>query len=172
MFILLVFFLPETYAPVLLRKRANALSKKTGKVYKSRGDAEQGPTTFSHVAKQSLGRPWVLLIKEPIVLSLSLYMAVIYGTLYGLFGAFPIVYQQVRGWSPGIGALPFLGVMIGMLCSVAYNILDNKRYVKLHDKHGGFAPPETRIPPTLVGAVAIPIGLICKFETSQFPCPY
>jgi hypothetical protein len=27
-----------------------------------------------------------------------------------LFGAFPIVYQQGRGWSPGIGGLAFLGV--------------------------------------------------------------
>ena len=82
------------------------------------------------------------------------------GTLYGLFGAFPIVYQQTRGWTPGIGGLPFLGVMVGMILAIMYNIWDNKRYVKVHDKHDGFAPPESRMPPTLVGTVAIPIGLI------------
>jgi hypothetical protein len=30
-------------------------------------------------------------------------------TLYLLFAAFPIVYQQQRGWSPGVGNLAFIG---------------------------------------------------------------
>lgn len=90
---------PETYPPVLLRSRAKKLSQMTGKVYKSQGDADQGPTTFGHVFKTSLSRPWVLLFKEPIVLLLSIYMAIIYGTLYMLFSAFPIVYQEERGVS-------------------------------------------------------------------------
>jgi len=34
--------IPETYSPVLLRKRAAKLSKMTGKVYKSRADIVQG----------------------------------------------------------------------------------------------------------------------------------
>lgn len=93
------FFVPETYPPVLLRARAKKLSQMTGKVYKSQADAEQGPTTFAHVFKTSLSRPWVLLFKEPIVLLLSIYMAIIYGTLYMMFAAFPIVYQEERGVS-------------------------------------------------------------------------
>lgn len=92
--IALTFLLPETYAPVLLRKRAEKLSKMTGKVYKSRGDVEQGPTTLGHAVKTALTRPWILLFREPIVFLLSIYMAIVYGTLYMLFAAFPIVYQQ------------------------------------------------------------------------------
>jgi hypothetical protein len=154
------FLLPETYPPVILRKRAAELSKRTGKVYKSQGDVDQGPTTFGHVFKTSLSRPWVLLFKEPIVFLLSIYMAIIYGTLYMMFGAFPIVYQQNRGWSPGVGGLAFLGVAVGMLCAVAYSVWDNKRYGKLSDQHNGFAPPESRLPPTMLGGIAVPIGLI------------
>jgi MFS family permease len=153
------FFLPETYAPVILRKRAAELSKRTGKVYKSRGDVDQGPTTFGKVFKTSLSRPWILLFQEPIVFLISIYMAIIYGTLYMLFGAFPIVYQQNRGWSPGIGGLSFLGVAVGMIIAVAYSIWDNKRYARLSDEHKGFAPPEARLPPTMIGGVAVPIGL-------------
>ncbi|KAB8338767.1 hypothetical protein FH972_021712 [Carpinus fangiana] len=151
--------IPETYAPVLLRKRANALSKLTGKVYKSRVDAEQGKVSIGHAFKTSLSRPWVLLFREPIVLLLSIYMAIIYGTLYMMFGAFPIVYQQGRGWSPGIGGLAFIGVMVGMLIGVAYALFDNKRYVKAVKDNDGFAPPEARLPPGMVGGLAIPIGL-------------
>jgi len=73
--------IPETYPPVLLRRRAAKLSQTTGKVYRSRGDVEQGPTTFGHVFKASLSRPWLLLFREPIVFLLSIYMAIIYGTL-------------------------------------------------------------------------------------------
>jgi multidrug resistance protein len=83
--------IPETYPPVIQRARAKQLSKMTGKVYRSRGDVDQGAQTFAHVFKTSLSRPWVLLFKEPIVLLLSIYMAIIYGTLYMLFSAFPIV---------------------------------------------------------------------------------
>ncbi|OQO05106.1 hypothetical protein B0A48_08126 [Cryoendolithus antarcticus] len=151
--------LPETYSPVLLRKRAAELSKRTGKVYKSQGDVDQGPTTFGHVFGTSLSRPWVLLFEEPIVMLLSIYMAIIYGTLYMLFGAFPIVYQQDRGWSPGIGGLAFLGVAVGMVLAVAYSIWDNKRYSKLSDQYKGFAPPESRLPPTMLGGIMLPIGL-------------
>ncbi|PNS19847.1 hypothetical protein CAC42_7814 [Sphaceloma murrayae] len=152
-------FIPETYPPVLLRKRAAALSKKTSKFYKSEQDAKQGVVKFAHVFGTALSRPWLLLFKEPIVLLLTIYMAIIYGVLYMLFSAFPIVYQQQRGWSQGIGGLAFLGVAVGMLLAVSYNIWDNKRFVKINHAHNGFAPPEARLPPAIIGAVSIVIGL-------------
>ena len=161
-------FIPETYPPVLQRARAAKLSKMTGKVYRSQADIDQGPTTFGHVFKTSLLRPWVLLFKEPIVLLLSIYMAIVYGTLYMLFGAFPIVYQQVRGWSPGIGGLAFLGVAVGMIFAVAYSVWDNKRYAKISDEYSGFAPPEARLPPTMLAAAALPIGLFW-FAWTNYP---
>src|SRR5690349_23824873 len=93
---------PETYAPVLLRHRAAKLSKITGKVYVSRMDQERGRPTLFESLKTALSRPWILLFKEPIVFLLSIYMAIIYGTLYMLFAAYPIVYQQNRGWNHGV----------------------------------------------------------------------
>jgi hypothetical protein len=96
-------------------------------------------------------------------------MSIIYGTLYMLFGAFPIVYQQVRGWSQGIGGLPFLGVAIGMMIAVTYTIvIDNKRYLKVLNKNGGFAPPEARLPPCQMAAVILPIGL-AWFAWTNYP---
>ncbi|KAK5197819.1 MFS siderochrome iron transporter 1 [Exophiala xenobiotica] len=151
--------IPETYSPVILQKRAAALSKRNGKVYVSVLERRQGKTTPKAAFQKSLARPWALLFLEPIVLLISIYMAIIYGTLYMCFGAFPIVYQQGRGWSPGIGGLAFLGVAVGMLLGVTYSIIDNKRYSRVEDKHDGEAPPEARLPPAMVGSVALPIGL-------------
>jgi MFS family permease len=150
---------PETYAPVLLRQRAKTLSKLTGQVYYSKLDLDQGRVTLKAAMKTSLSRPFILLFREPIVLLLSIYLAIIYGTLYMLFGAFPIVYELHRGWNQGVSGLAFLGVMVGMLCAIAYSIPENTRYIKLLDKLGGYAPPEARLPPCMLASLALPIGL-------------
>ncbi|GFF63608.1 uncharacterized transporter mfs2 [Aspergillus lentulus] len=161
-------FLPETYAPVLLRRRAEKLSRITGKVYRSRTDIEQGDISFKASFKLALSRPWILLFREPIVFLLSLYMAIVYGTLYMMFGAFPIVYQEGRGWNQGVGGLAFLGVMIGMLIAVVYSMVDNKRFVRVEEENDGFAPPEARLHPCLPASVAIPVGLFW-FAWTNYP---
>ncbi|KAF1817275.1 polyamine transporter 3 [Eremomyces bilateralis CBS 781.70] len=164
---------PETYTPVLLRKRAEALSKLTGKVYVSKLQKDTGKTSVKELYITALSRPWILLIREPIVFILSTYMAIIYGTLYMLFGAYPIVYQQGRGWSEGIGGLPFLGVAIGMLFAVAYVIfIGDPHYMKAVQKNGGFAPPEARIPMLIVGGVVLPIGLFWFAWTNDPAIPW
>lgn len=68
---------PETYAPILLRKRAAKISQITGKVYMSKLDAGRPKKTVSQEFKVALSRPWILLFREPIVLLTSLYMAII-----------------------------------------------------------------------------------------------
>jgi multidrug resistance protein len=164
--------IPETYAPVLLRKRAERLSSITGKIYRSKPEIERGRVSVRDAFVTALGRPWILLFSEPIVFLLSLYMAIVYGTLYMLFDAFPIVFQEIRGWSEGVGSLPFLAVMIGMMIAVGLNMYDNKRYVRIHHKHNGFAPPEARLPPTMWGGIAIPIGLFWFAWTNSPTIPW
>lgn len=67
--------IPETYAPVLLRKRARALEETNpGKIYKTRAEIASGPVQFVSVFSTALIRPWKLLFGEPIVLLLSIHM--------------------------------------------------------------------------------------------------
>ena len=153
-------FIPETYSPVLLRLRAAKMSKETGKVYRTQLDVDQGKVTVGHTFRTALARPWLLLFREPIVLLLSIYMAIIYGTLYMMFAAFPIVFQEYRHWTQGIGGLAFMGVMVGMLTASSYALWDNKRYIRAEKNDpSGFAPPEARLPPCLIGCVFLPLGL-------------
>jgi multidrug resistance protein len=164
---------PETYGPVLLRRRAEALSKKTGKVYRSKIDVDKSVIGLGDAFKTTLSRPWILLMREPIVLILCSYIAIIYGTLYMMFAAYPIVYQEGRGWSEGIGGLAFIGVLIGMLAAVTYSIyLVNPRYQKAVDKYGGFAPPEARLPAAMLGGICLPIGLFWFAWTNSPTLPW
>jgi MFS family permease len=159
---------PETYAPVLLQQRAKKLTKVTGKIQLSKTEAEKGKVPYSTVFKTALSRPWLLLFREPIVFLLSVYMAIIYGTLYMMFAAFPIVYEELRGWNQGVSGLSFLGVMVGMNMAVLYSIWDNKRYERTDEAHKGFAPPEARLPPCLMASVMIPLGLFW-FAWTNYP---
>ena len=158
LFFIITTFLPETYAPVLLRRRAAKLTQITGNIHVSRPDLarKSKPSLFSTL-KTALSRPWIMLFTEPIVLLLSIYMAIIYGTLYMLFAAYPIIFQEIRGWNQGVGGLPFLGVLVGTLAAALYNFPEHKRYrAKIQTKK---ATPEDRLPSSMVGAIAAPIGL-------------
>ncbi|KAI1621829.1 major facilitator superfamily domain-containing protein [Exophiala viscosa] len=150
---------PETYAPVILSRRANQLSKRTGKVYVSAIEHRQGKVTAKEAFNKAIKRPWILLFLEPIVLLLSLWLAILYGTLFLLFGAFPIVFAEGRHWSQGISGLAFLGLAGGQIAATIYCILDNKRYQRIDKEYNGEAPPEVRLPPATIGAIAIPIGM-------------
>lgn len=56
--------------------------------------------------------------------------------------------------------LSFLGIVVGMVFAVSYIIFyDNPRFVRLTEQYGGFVPPEHRLPPGMVGAPLLVIGL-------------
>ncbi|KAJ5841560.1 hypothetical protein N7534_011390 [Penicillium rubens] len=157
--ILGIVFIPETYGPVLLQRRTHQLAKADGKIYVSVLEKNQGKKLPSEVFKRALFRPWIFLFLEPIVLIASVYMAIIYGTVYMFMGAMPIVYNEDRGWSVGIGGLAFLGIAVGIIFGLVYAIWDNNvRYMKLFAAKS--ANPESRLPPAIVGGVALPHCII------------
>jgi len=161
-------FSPETYAPYILRKRAQHMSKLTGKVYISTLDADKPPSSAAHQLKNALTRPWLLLFKEPIVFITSIYISIIYGTMYMCFAAFPIVFQKGRGWSQGIGGLAFTGIVIGVVLSIISFAFEDKRYARAAQKRGAPMEPEDRLPPAIMGSLLIPIGLFW-FAWTTFP---
>ncbi|RFU75187.1 mfs-multidrug-resistance transporter [Trichoderma arundinaceum] len=166
-------FVPETHAPFILRNRAQQLSNMTGHYYRSKLDAGKSEMTAWKELKISLTRPWALLFYEPIILLLSIYMSIIYGTLYMFFGAIPIVFQQHRGWGEGQGGLAFLGIIIGVILAILSSIIYQRRYkrmVKQDRTSGGTGslPPEARLPMSMIGAIFLPIGLTW-FAWTNYP---
>ncbi|KAJ4253346.1 Efflux pump fub11 [Fusarium torreyae] len=166
--ILASLFVPETYTPYILRKRARALSKLTGKVYISALDANTPPKSAAHQLSVALTRPWVLLFKEPIVFITSVYISIIYGIMYMCFAAFPIVFQIGRGWNQGVGGLAFVGIAIGVILAITYFAMEDKRYARVAARRGAPMEPEDRLPPAIFGSVLIPFGLFW-FAWTTFP---
>ncbi|KAI0378286.1 MFS general substrate transporter [Hypomontagnella monticulosa] len=159
MLVLGLVFVPETYTPYLLIRRANKLSKITGKVYLSKLEAGKPKKTAASVFRTTITRPWVLLFFEPIVMALSIYSAIVYGILYLIFTAFPIVFQRERHWAQGIAGLSYLGIMVGQFFAMFFYIFLETRYRKLIAKDPSKATPEARLTPAMIGGVLLPAGL-------------
>ena len=141
----LVFFLPETYAPTLIERKNAKLGVKT----------HREPRTTQ--LGQTLLRPWVMLFTEPILFSFSLYMAFIYGVLFLDFTAYPVVFQQARGWSIGISGLSFTGIGVGMLLATILSPYANKVHGRYVEKLGPV--PEARLPHLIYIVWLLPVGI-------------
>ncbi|KAI0085475.1 MFS general substrate transporter [Irpex rosettiformis] len=162
---------PETFAPVLLRRRAKKLTESTENRlhYLSQYDLKQH-SSFLEVLRINLRRPFVFLLSEPIVLLLSIYISIVYAILYAFFAAFPIVFQQIRGFSSGQGGLAFLGVGLGVALGTALAPLQNKLYREaMRNSPTGRAPPEARLYLPMMGAIVCPAGLFWFAWTSLPP---
>ena len=85
--------------------------------------------------------------------------------MYANLESFAIEFQEIRGWGPVVGSLPFIALMIGILFAGAANIYNNKYYRKRLVENGNKAVPEARLPPMMVGGFAFTGGLFlfgCK----------
>ncbi|KAL3431716.1 putative MFS multidrug transporter [Aspergillus tetrazonus] len=147
----------ETYAPVILRKRAANRRKETGDPkwwtrYDSQGHLSRRLTT-------SLSRPFLMLLTEPICIFWDSYVALVYGVLYLCFVAYPIAFQTERGWAPGLGGLSFVGIGIGVLIAIACEPLFRK-VINRHPKDPltGEVPPEAMASVVVLGAILLAAG--------------
>lgn len=153
-----LFAIPETSAPRILQHRARKLRFETGN-WALHAKADENPITRKTIVSVYLVRPFIMLVQEPILALITAYMSFIYGILYLLFEAYPVSFQEQRGWNAGIGSLPFLPFLVGIAlgaAGIAYSTKTNftRAYVKY-----GKTVPEERLPPMIVGAIILPIGL-------------
>ena len=73
------------------------------------------------------------------------------------FTAFPLVFEEARGWSSGLAGLAFIGITIGSFMALAYIVfLENPRYAARSKAQGGYLPPEQRLPSVIVGSILLP----------------
>jgi DHA1 family multidrug resistance protein-like MFS transporter len=81
--LLCLFFLPETFAPVLLVQRAKRLRKanpmKNKDLY---AEGERLSWAPKAVLERTIFRPFKILLVEPILLLSTMYLSVAYGVIY------------------------------------------------------------------------------------------
>ncbi|KAJ6013590.1 hypothetical protein N7540_008181 [Penicillium herquei] len=153
------FIVPETHAPTLLERKAARLRKETGNMgYNSRLD--DGILAKQRFL-QSFLRPSKMLLFSPIVASMCIYIAVLYGLLYILFTTFTEVFEGQYGFSAGTSGLSFLGSGVGMLFGLLYAAILSDRMIRLRIQRNEEPQPEDRLPwyLTIPGSLSVPAGL-------------
>ena len=157
-FFLDLFFLEETYPPVILISKAAELRRRT-KNWGIHAKQEEIEIDFRELLTKNFSRPMRLLVTEPIVLALSIYMAFIYGLLYLFLTAYPIVFQQIHGFTGGVGGLPYFGMITGMVVAGVYIALTQPSYNRKLAANNGVPVPEWRLPPVIIGGCSFAGGL-------------
>jgi DHA1 family multidrug resistance protein-like MFS transporter len=155
---LCVLFLRETYPPAILATKAGQLRRQT-KNWGIHAKQEEVEVDFHELLTNNFSRPIRILITEPIVLLITIYMSFIYGLLYVFLSAYPIVFQGVYGMNLGVGGLPFFGLVIGQLLAGLYILLIQGQYNKKLIANNNVPIPEWRLQPVMVGAFCFAGGL-------------
>ncbi|KAL0569549.1 hypothetical protein V5O48_012412 [Marasmius crinis-equi] len=165
----IVFTMPETYMPVLLVQRAKRLRKETGddRYY---APMEVVKKTVRERTEVILGRPFKMLIQEPMLIAVTVYQSFVYGCLYLLFAAYPIVFSQGHGLNAGILGLMYLPLMVGGIAAVTIYIFTfGRRYNREVDRCApNPVPPEFRLEMALIAAPLYAISFFW-FGWTSFP---
>ncbi|CAN9373813.1 unnamed protein product [Alternaria alternata] len=153
----MVFMIPETYKPAILRaKSANKRKETSDSRYHSRYDEKKA---FWPLLRENLYRPLSMAVNEPICIFWDVYIALVYGVLYLCFVSYPIVFGELRGWSPGLVGLGYMGIGIGGVITIASEPL-LRRMINSHkkDPETGKPYPEAMVSVVVIAAVCVPVG--------------
>ncbi|KAJ5710316.1 hypothetical protein N7488_004472 [Penicillium malachiteum] len=164
-----IFFLRETYAPRLLKVKAMKLRKETGDPsYQT--EEERQNKTLAQDMKNALVRPFRLLITQPIIFVLTLYMSYTYGLMYLLLSTFPDLWTSPDYYneSIGIGGLNYISLGLGSLLGTYICVfLNDRTYRRLKARNNDIGKPEFRLPLLSITSICVPIGLFIFGWTAQ-----
>ncbi|QLI64708.1 Efflux pump vrtL [Metarhizium brunneum] len=167
-----LFFLQETYAPVLLHRKKLRLVKETGNT-KLHTEFDRPDRTLLQTLTNAFTRPFKLLATQPIVQVLSLYLMFLYGMIYLIFSTFPTLFATKYGETPGIIGLNYISIGVGFFLGTQVCApLQDRVYAALKRRYvpdGGPGRPEFRVPMMIPGALLVPIGIFIYAWTAEVP---
>ncbi|KAM6482329.1 major facilitator superfamily domain-containing protein [Trichoderma sp. SZMC 28011] len=165
-----IFFLQETYAPVLLQRKKAALIRKTGNTNLVT-EYDDPNKTVTQTLTIALTRPFRMLATQPIVQVMSLYMMYLYGLTYLILSTFASLWSTQYHESPGIAGLNYISLGLGFfLGAQTCAPLQDRIYAALKRRYvpdGGPGRPEFRVPLLIPGSILLPIGIFIYSWTAE-----
>lgn len=156
-------FIPETYAPVILKKRAQRLRKETGN-NKIMTEQEATPMTFSEMLNNNLYRPVKFCWQEPVLVLICAFVALIYALLYAFFFAYPVIFGELYGYKDDKIGLMYVPILIGALFAVMVTPALERRYLAMSKRRT--PTPEDRLVGAMIGSPFPCIALFILGATS------
>lgn len=148
--------MPETYRRQVVRTTAKRLGQPHNLPRALSG------TTLSQMAKLTLFDPLIMLCSQPLIIMITLYLALNFGVLFSWFIAVPTVLEGVAKYTPRQVGSAFAtavgGVTMGALSSAAIDQIST-RSVKRSALRCRSIDVEHRIFPAMVGTVLLMASL-------------
>ncbi|CZT48564.1 related to synaptic vesicle transporter SVOP and related transporters (major facilitator superfamily) [Rhynchosporium secalis] len=151
-----IFWLPETYGPTILRRRAKKLRNSTqNHRIRTPYDKESRWDGFRH----AMIRPFKLLFTQPIIWLLALFIAYSFGLMYLALSTYFAVWIDIYKDRPDIAGLNYVSLGLGFACATQVCAsLNDTIYSRLKRSNNGLGKPEFRIPLLVPGVLLVPIG--------------
>ncbi|KAJ7136130.1 major facilitator superfamily domain-containing protein [Mycena epipterygia] len=174
--VFLSLFLPETYEPTILLRRAQRLRKLTGNPeLRTAAERSEESKSAREVIYESLVRPFVL-AKEPALAFANIYLGFVYAIFYLWFEAFPLVFNDIYHFNQGVSGLPFLAFIVsGSITYTVYCLYQKyhiaPRYARAAAANTEVAP-EIRLEIGLIASIFIPTSLLIFGFSSRASVPW
>lgn len=166
MTVLVAIFIPETYEPVLLKKKAIRLRKSTGdnRYY---APIERVQTSLFRSIILSSKRPMLLILRDYMTMALCFYSGFVLAVIYMFFVSFPFLFRTVYDFGPLDQGLAFIGLILGLVITALISPIFIRRWYNcLLAKNNGVHVTEFRLMPLMIGSFIAPIGLFIIGWTS------
>ncbi|KAK9464208.1 major facilitator superfamily domain-containing protein [Lipomyces oligophaga] len=160
--LIVFFFMPETFGPLLLKWKAAEIRKQTGQDH-FKAEIEVSHRSLKARLKVAFTRPFLMAL-EPIIILMALYLTVLYIALFTFLNGYSFIFGDTYGLGQGLTNICFLGLEIGMLLAafLVYPIwrITKRDLEKAHSEGRRSIDPEVRLWfGMLGGSISIPIGL-------------
>ena len=157
----------ETYSPILLDRKTSKLRKETRNMkLRSVMQSDKSPRDLFLL---SIIRPTKMLFMSPIILGLSVYIAICYGYLYLVFTTITELFETKYHMGSSSVGLTFLGIGIGQIVGlIGFGSISDTLLKKKAAANGGEMKPEYRLGPLMVGGTLMPAGLFLYGWTAEY----
>ncbi|ROV97434.1 hypothetical protein VMCG_06853 [Cytospora schulzeri] len=166
-------FLPETYGPILLFRRAQRIRREDPKASVV-APHELENVDLHQLLVRVLTRPIRMLFFEPIVSASCAYLALCYAIFYMTFQAFSIIYVGLYGLSRGVEGLTFLTIGAGALLALPVFFGWDAYLKKAQDEGKAWTRKEEyrRLPLACLGGPLFVVSLFWLGWTSREGIPF
>ncbi|KEQ64086.1 MFS general substrate transporter [Aureobasidium melanogenum CBS 110374] len=148
-----IVFLPETYKPVILRRKARRLRSLNPDCHVY-APIEMGKQDLQEMVTITLARPIRMFCTEIIVFLSSVYLAFISGVYFLLFEAYPIIYQDIYGMGLVSTGLAFVPIAVGCIVAFLISLAWDRFFRNAHAQGRSFTTVREykRLPLACIGA--------------------
>ncbi|KAF3484359.1 fluconazole resistance protein 1 [Arthroderma uncinatum] len=160
--------LRETHPGVILERKAARLRASTGNPHlRSKLARSLSPR---QLLAGALVRPTMLLIRSPILLIISLYVALVFGLMYLLFTTFTDVFEGEYGFTTSTSGLVYLGLGVALvICMLLFGALNERVQAACLKADGATQTrPEYRLVLMIFFSPLVGVGLFIYGWTVQY----